>query len=438
LKIGISKLGEGIGKYNYLGSLGKFLPDILMNYNYQYLDGEANIPFGGSGPINMHNPLIITSAGFRYYGYKGGATLFGAMQNRHLYRAATQAKKATISETLLDATKYYYNLLLAEAVLQIRIRAVAVSKAQLKVNQDLWNSGLANRLDVFQSETQLLQDRQNLIEQQITRRTAAIELAEFLNLDQSLDLIPSEPILRKKRLIDEHMHANELLKLAITNRPELKQFEEQRLAAKKAVVVATAPLQPTLAFNGTAYGIGQTLGHSTETVITPITLPTSQGPITQLTSQQVSRQITSLNSLGFTVNWNLNGLGTTALANIQSAKLSARQSLLQSTEELNKVVKEVRKSYLNSLSAQQKIQETISQVRSASEELRLAKLRFENGLSKNIDVLRAQSDYTSSLIEKARAFANFNVAQVQLLHDIGSISVDSLTETVAAVPNNRG
>jgi len=440
LDIGIAKLSEGIGKYNYWGSLGKFLPDILLGYNYQYLRGTANIPFGSSGPIRMNNPLIIAEAGFRYYGYRGGATLFGALQSRNLYRAAVHAKKATISNALLDATKRYYDLVLNEAILQIRIRAVEVSQAQLNLSQNLWDTGSANRLDVFQAETQLSQDRQNLIDQQIARRKSAIELAELLNLDQSFDLVPGEPILRKRRLIGEHIRSTELLRLAIGNRPELQEVEQQRLAAKKAVVVASAPLQPTFAFTGSAYGIGQTLSNSSQTTITPITLATAQGPVTAYSTSRSSRQISNLNALGFAVNWNLDGLGTIALANIQSAHLGARQAQLRSIEELNMVLRQVRESYLNSLSAQQKIHETANQVRSATEEIRLARLRFENGLGKNIDVLRAQQDYTSSLIEKARAIANFNTAQTQLLHDIGLISVDALTQTegVAAIPENRG
>ncbi len=54
-------------------------------------------------------------------------------------------------------------------------------------------------------------------------------------------------------------------------------------------------------------------------------------------------------------------------------------------------------------------------------------LRFQYGLGKNIDVLKAQQDYTSALIAKAQALKNFDVAQAQLLHDIGIISITTLT-----------
>src|SRR5207237_6806895 len=106
-------------------------------------------------------PFIMTSAGFRYYGYQGGKVMFGMLQSKHNYRAASAAKKATISDVLLDAAKRYYNLILSEALLQIRIKAVQTSEAQLTQNSDLHQDGLATNLDVLQSKTQLAKDRQS-------------------------------------------------------------------------------------------------------------------------------------------------------------------------------------------------------------------------------------------------------------------------------------
>ena len=90
----------------------------------------------------------------------------------------------------------------------------------------------------------------------------------------------------------------------------------------------------------------------------------------------------------------------------------------------------MRQSYLNTLSTENKITETTSQVRSATEELRLAQLRLQNGLGKNIDVLRAQQDYISALINKAQALRDFNIAQAQLLRDTGVLSTSTLTSRI--------
>ncbi len=427
LDIGISSYAERARKANMVSSMGKFLPDIALSYQWNYLKGKANVPFGQSlEPLSFNNPFILTSAGFKYYGYRGGSVLFGALQNRNNYRAARHSKHATVSDTLQTAAKRYYDLLLQEALLQIRVKAVETSEGQLSLNKDLKQGGLATNLEVLQAETQLSQDRQNLIDQQVARREAAILLAEFLNANQGLDIVPNDLLLQKIRIVSEQANAARLLQLAIDNRPELKQYEELRLAAKKQIVINAAKLQPNFAFSGNVLGIGETLSKQYE--LAPITLAGAAGGVGVR-----ARQITALYTLGVNVNWNFEGLGAVDLANTYAAKMTARQAGLQQQQVLNKVTSEVRRSYLQSLKTDRKIEEAVAQVRSANEELRLAQLRFQNGVGRNIDVLKAQQDYTSSLIEKARAIVNFNNAQIDLLHDTGLISSSTVLSRSPAI-----
>ncbi|MBA4076358.1 MAG: hypothetical protein C0508_15045, partial [Cyanobacteria bacterium PR.023] len=330
------------------------------------------------------------------------------------------------SDTLQTAAKRYYDLLLQEALLQIRVKAVETSEGQLSLNKDLKQGGLATNLEVLQAETQLSQDRQNLIDQQVARREAAILLAEFLNANQGLDIVPNDLLLQKIRIVSEQANAARLLQLAIDNRPELKQYEELRLAAKKQIVINAAKLQPNFAFSGNVLGIGETLSKQYE--LAPITLAGAAGGVGVR-----ARQITALYTLGVNVNWNFEGLGAVDLANTYAAKMTARQAGLQQQQVLNKVTSEVRRSYLQSLKTDRKIEEAVAQVRSANEELRLAQLRFQNGVGRNIDVLKAQQDYTSSLIEKARAIVNFNNAQIDLLHDTGLISSSTVLSRSPAI-----
>ncbi|MBK9770823.1 MAG: TolC family protein [Candidatus Obscuribacter sp.] len=426
LDIGIAGFNERSLKANLLGSYGKFLPDINLAYQYNYLKGKANVPFGQTvEPLRFNNPLIITSAGFKYFGYRGGKVLFGALQNRNDYRASRAQKKATISDALREAVQLYYDLVLQEAILRIRIKAVETSQSQLTLDRDLKQGGLATNLEVLQAETQLSQDRQNLIDQQVARREAAIKLAENLNLPQDVDLVPDQLVVEKVRIVSPDALGTKLVSLAIDNRPELKQYEELRLAAKKQIMINAARLQPTFAFTGNVLGIGETLSKDTE--MSPITLAGAGGSVVQVPRQ---RQITALYTLGFNFKWDFEGLGTVDAANIYSAKLKARQAGLEQQKVLNQVVSEVRRSYLKAMQTDRKIEEAISQVRSSNEELRLAQLRFQNGVGKNIDVLKAQQDYTSSLIEKARAIVNFNTAQVDLLRNIGLISTATLNSRV--------
>jgi outer membrane protein TolC len=435
LDIGISRLDEQSRKMLYLASLGKFLPDINLGYQYNYLKGHANLPFIGFGPQGLHfdNPIIVTGAGFTYHAFRGGSILFGAMASKSSYRAAQNARHATTNDALLQAAKYFYDLQLQEAILAVRISAVRTSEAQLKLNRDLHEGGLATMLDVYQAETQLSQDRQNLIDQQIARRDAAIKLAQYLNIEQGEDLSPASPQLLKTRLVAEQMGPPDLLRIAIDNRPELKQYEALRLAAKRQIVIALAKLMPTFDFSGAVYGIGETLGHSTETRTFDTLVPSPASPggfaVTPVTAD-INRRIGAVWQIGYNIKWYFQGMGTVDAANTYGAKLLARQAQLQQQKELNQVIADVRQSYLNTLSTENKIIETTAQERSSAEELRLARLRLQHGLGRNIDVLRAQQDYISALIAKAQALRDFNIAQVQLLRDTGVLSSSTLTARV--------
>ena len=273
----------------------------------------------------------------------------------------------------------------------------------------------------MQARTQLSTDRQKLIDQQIDRRQAAISLAEFLNVEQGRDLLPQDLELKKRELVSQKSKVQGMLVKALSTRPELKLKEELRLAARKEIVKKTAPLQPDVNFSTSVYGIGETLSNSRKTV-------TVQG-VNGVTSRSVSRQIKPLLVVGLGVNWKFDGMGMKDLSSIQKARYQARKANLDLTKQVNAVVKQVRGSYLNVLRADRQIEEALIRLHSSKEEINLARLRYENGLGKNIDVLRAQSDYTSALIRKVTALVNYNVAQGRLVRDLGLTSVASLTSS---------
>lgn len=423
LDIGIATTDLTASKWGFRQALSGFLPSINLRYDYNYLNGSLNLPIATPEGLRFDNPFIFTTAGVNYGLYRGGRTVFGSLKARNNYRATRHRKDATVNDVLTDAYEQYYNLILAESILRIRIQAVKVAIENLKLTEARFDAGSATRLDVMQARTQLSTDRQKLIDQQIDRRQAAIELANFLNVEQGHDILPRDLELNKKVLIKQDTRVERLLVKALTQRPELKQKEELRLAARKEIVVKAAPLQPDVNFSTSVIGLGETLSNRRRNVTVP-------GP-TGTTTRSVSKQISPLLVVGLNVNWKFDGLGMKDLSAIQKARAEARRANLEQTKEVNKVQKEVRGSYLNVLRADRQIEEAIVRLKSSQEEINLARLRYESGLGKNIDVLRAQSDYTSALIRKATALVNYNVAQGRLVRSLGLTSVASLTSNEA-------
>jgi outer membrane protein TolC len=406
--------GLKIQKFRYLSATSKFLPDLTSGYTFYGLHGSipssifsnssssagsTGAGFGGSSSASSTLPghIQVLSAGFTYHAYQGGKILFSSLEQKHRLRASRAGLKGSVNDVLLDSCKRYYDLVLNEALLEIRSRAVEISTEQVRLNSVQERAGTATGLDVLQSQAQLASDQQNLVDQQSTRRQSAIKLATILNGSFAQDLSSSETSLKKRRIVPRNITVGRLLYLAIENRPELKQYEELRLAAKRAIGEAQAPLHPVVNLGGSVYGI-----------------------------DSANSSATSIFLLSLSVNWTLGALGTTDLANIAQAKWQARQSAVQAKEQFQNVFQQVRTAYVQSLAADRKIEAASAQIISAEEELRIAKKRMEAGIGLNIDVLNAQRDRTQAAINKSQAIVDFNTAQVQLLHDMGLISVDSV------------
>ncbi|HIA52342.1 MAG TPA: TolC family protein [Candidatus Melainabacteria bacterium] len=399
-----------IERYSYLSSATGFLPNLNGGYNLFGINGSIPSTLFGSTPATnagnridggrakLPSSIQLLQAGFTYNLYKGGSVVFGTLQQRHRWFASRAGLTANVNDTLLNATKKHYDLLLQEALLAIRTRAVAISVEQVRLNQAQERAGTATGLDVLQSQAQLASDEQNLVEQQNQRRQSAIQLAHVLNASFSQDLESCEKYLKKKRLIPKSIPIEKLLVKAIDSRPELKQYEELRLAAKRAIVVAAAPMQPNVSFGGSIVGVG------------------------------TGGNLDPIYNINLGIKWGLGGMGTKDLLNMQRARWEARQAAVQAKKTFLNVFDEVRTSYNNSAASDKKIDRATVQVLAAEEELRIAKKRMSAGIGLNIDVLNAQRDLTQASVNKARAVVDFNVAQAQLLRDIGSVSVASLTE----------
>jgi outer membrane protein TolC len=398
-------------KWFYRNALTDYLPNINLGFNEVGLNSIAAIPIqatavtAATGPVTslatqtiIRTPLTVLNSGFTWKPIQGGRLLFTALYQKHQVRALKAQLKANISDVLVNAANDYQDLIYNEALLQIRTAAMETSAEQVRQNTSLESSGLATNLDVLQAKTQVSKDRQNLVEQQRLRRAASIKLAHDLNLNLGQDLLPAENILRKVRLISPDLTINQLLMIAIDNRAELKRYEELRLAAKKQIMIARSDMLPTVSLGGNIIGLASNIGQMQPTFL-----------------------------LNFGVTWKFDGLGMKSMTSAEAFRWQSRRAMLDANQQFLDVMEQVRNTYNQTITSEQAIDESTNEVISAEEELRLARMRLDNGLGTNLEVLVAQRDLTQARLDKALALINFNKAQAQLLHDIGLISVDNLS-----------
>jgi outer membrane protein TolC len=419
LPIRISDAGYDSQKYLYVSALGQFLPDFTQTFRYQQVDSQRP-------------PLTNTytdSTTVRFPVFQGGGVFYNSLVNLNRTKAAKNSYKATINDTLLEVYRRYNELILNHVLLQIRVKSVELSRAQLALNEQLKEAGVGTNFAIYQSRTQLALDKQALLQQEVAVRLSAIQLAVAMNSNISSNIYPDELRAVEARLVDQDWAINQLVAVAAKRRPELKQFEELRIAARRQVQVAASPLYPTFQFfaskthstvssNGAA---GNNSGLSGSTVI----IPTGGGGGGIGISGNGGRSFSG----GFDLSWNLDGFGVVDAGRTLSAKALARQAMLQSNQQLLTVLQEIHGSYLNMLTASEQVDVAGEAVFSSSEQLRLANLRLRYGQGINLELIQAQRDYINSLTSQAQAIIAYNISQAQLLRDTGMISVGALTTT---------
>jgi outer membrane protein TolC len=130
---------------------------------------------------------------------------------------------------------------------------------------------------------------------------------------------------------------------------------------------------------------------------------------------------------GWTGSYNLNSIGLGTVASTLSAEALVPQALQEANQELLLVEAQVRADYVSTLSAKEQIDNGAYGIASSGEALRIAGLRLNAGMATNLELIQAQRDYINALITQAQAIESSNLAQAQLVHDIGTISVETLT-----------
>lgn len=438
LDIKISKTDEKIFKMTFYERLSNFLPDFVGSVSYQGLKGVVASPAGAI--LNIDSQYLTTGSGFKWNIFEGGARIYETIKSKHLYKASKSRLKGTINDVLYKATKLYYELVLNDALLQIRVKNLEESKAISKLNQDLYDEGVATKLDLMQAKSEESRSRQQLVSQQIKRREAAVNLSTALYLDPAIDLNIQNRTIQMIRLLARNTRISPLIATAVTERPELHKLEERRLAALQRTKIARAGLMPSVSFSGAIAGTGADISRGAGPQQIPLSSVTSAGstvtpsvsggattPLAQGAGGTKKFNTRALFVIGVDTEWKLGGMGATDLIKMRRAKYLARLAQLNYNKQLATVYQEVRNSYNHAIDTETLVRETTAEVNSSEEALRIAVLRLKEGLGTQTDVIIAQRDYTRALINKARAIIDFNLSQAEILHSTGVISFNTLT-----------
>lgn len=235
-----------------LKAIGSFLPGISASAGVQYnfgrsVDPETNI----YNNVSTFNNSYAAEASMTFF--RGGSLVNEVRRSKAallLGKAALQeAQDNTALETFqayIDALYYYGTIRLAE-------KKLAESDSLLYKTRRQEELGLKGRADVAQMEAQQATDAYNLTHQRNLYETAMLTLKQKMNYPAGDSLLLNTDILdiqtfESIRLTDEH--PQDVLRIALSVNPTLRQSEMNKQVARMNRKIAWANVLPTISFYG--------------------------------------------------------------------------------------------------------------------------------------------------------------------------------------------
>ena len=383
----------------------------LSNYqNSGFLDSvaeqeaEAGIPANSEASFIAQNSFLGFSSeifdfnpslGLSYDIYDGG--LRGALIRtaEKQLRIIELGLEIAAEEIRLETARNYYALQNGDASVEIAEAAVRDATKTLSDAQFSEEAGVGIRFDVMRAKVELAEAKQSLINATADREISRQQLAETLSIPDNASLAAADPV---ELAGAWELSLPESIVLASKNRPELEQFLLQREIGEEQRTVALSQIRPTITASA-AYAL--------------------------LDNFEDNFDIVDEYSLGLSIQWRLFD-GGAAKAGAQQAEKDIEIAETEFANERNEISFAVKQAYLQLESNRNNINTATEEVELAAESLEMARLRFQEGIGTQTDVIDAQTQLTAACDRLLSSIIVYNQSLADLRRQVSNASNDEL------------
>ncbi len=320
--------------------------------------------------------------------YDGGRFTSAIRGASHLVTAADEGLRATQRQLILRVTEAYADVLAAQSLEEVAQQSLEWVRTVLKMAKVRFEAGTAPKFEVLRAEVELTAAEEQLLRAQNAVMLAKAALNQLLGYptDAPLELEPlPEPI----EGTPEGLRTEPFLKQALAMRPELRSTEWQIRTAQERVNFAKADRNPLAFLTGdyqrqTVTGFARAFSWGVNLIV--------QFPIFD------------------------SGRRESVLAEEEAG---LRQALAQREQLERQIALEVEQAVRNFQIAMQRLSTVRAALRWAEEVFRLAQVRYEAGVSPQIEVLDAQVALTRARAGEVQALYDAHKAFARLVYATG-------------------
>jgi len=382
-----------------------WLPSIRAGINYNKHDGRLQDAEGTN--FEASRSALYTGLGANAVG-TGSPAVPGVYASFHLADAIFQPRaadqlaasrqagaRATSNDFMLQASLAYLDLLRAEQDRAVAIEIRDLARGLADLTEAYARSGQGTEADFDRAQTELALRESELIRTEETIRVASARLAELLNLDQEMTLLPQEPAVAPIDLIAIDTPVRSLLAQGLATRPEIRERNALvREAVQRLQRERHAPLIPSVLLGVSYGGFGAGTGGQVDSF-----------------SDRVDTDVVAY--------WELRNLGHGEAAARRGARTRVDQAQFRTIAMLNQVAREIVEAHTQVTLRHQQIFVMQRAVKVARDSYERNQERIRNAQGLPLETLQSIQALSQAQRELVRAMIEYNQAQFQLFRAIG-------------------
>lgn len=383
----------------------KRLPDVNSTASYLRLNQprvnmqtKTNPNGGGTGGTTAHpSQAVYGMVNASLPLYSGLRIKNGITAAKYLEQAAKLDADKDKEEVIMNTVEAYNSLYQSKVALDLVKESLEDARQRVKELTRQEQNGLIARNDLLKAQLQASNTELSLLDMEKNWQLATLQMDLLLGLPDNTEIIPDSSSMKAGV---ELKGVEEYVLLALQNRKDLSALDYRKKAADIGVKIAQGEKYPSLALTG---------GYVAADIPKVLT-------------------VTNAINIGVGVQYNISSLWKNK-AKVQSAK-SREKQLTISQDLLSDAVRlEVNRSYQDYLVSRKKIDVQSVAVDQATENYKVVRNKFTNGLATVADLLDADVAQQQARLNYAFAQSDATVAYNQLLQAAGILSNSTVQNT---------
>ena len=392
-------------KSSVQAAYGNFLPTLGFNASWDWNKSDTK----GIGTVNINGvPVPILSSTEISRNYSGALysnwTLFDGLSNiatltqsKNNLESAQLTLKRFKQDIVYQTMSLYYQVVYNEQLLNVKRDDLKWNLKNLETIKERNRLGAATLADVYQQEVAKGNAELELINTENKLETAKKDLLFYLGIDVLEEftftdtLTQADTEILQNKINAEYEDISSLVKQALQQRLDYKSAMLSLESSKDAVTIAQSGHWPSLTASGS-------YSYYTDNLST----------------------IDKRKSLSFGLNLNIPiFLGWSVSNQVQLAEVQSKISGIEMSDLERDIKRQIKTTYIDLQAAQKGLVVSENNVAAAKENLKIEEEKYTLGSGKLLDVLLANSRYTTALTDLLNTQFGFIVLSQQLKYNLG-------------------